>query len=91
MILFGYFQMNCWPVSLLVVSEYFNNEEHGGLIGFWSTSTSIGSIIGYFIPAIFILDWHQPWQVPSLVLVGVLLVSTSAVYFFVERANKPKQ
>jgi sugar phosphate permease len=91
MILFGYFQMNCWPVSFLIVSEYFTNEENGGLIGFWTTASSIGNILGYLLPALFILDWHQPWQVPNLILIGILLISTFAVYIFVERANKPKQ
>lgn len=90
MILFGYFQMNCWPVSFLLVSEYFTNEENGGLIGFWTTSSSIGNISGYMLPAFFILTLHGPWQVPNLILIVILLLSTIAVYVFVERSNKAK-
>jgi sugar phosphate permease len=91
MILFGYFQMNCWPVSFLIVSEYFTNQENGGLIGFWTTSSSIGNILGYMLPAFFILTLHDPWQVPNLILIAILLLATVAVYFFVERSNKAKQ
>ena len=83
MILFGYFQMNCWPVSFLLVSEYFTNEENGGLIGLWTTSSSIGNILGYMLPAFFILTLHEPWQVPNLILVAILFLTTLAVYMLV--------
>jgi sugar phosphate permease len=91
MVLFGFFQMNCWPVSLLLVSEYFTNEQDGGLIGFWTCAGSIGNILGYIFPSLLVLSLHLPWQVPLLILCAVLLLSTLSVYLFVDRANKVKQ
>lgn len=91
MLLFGFFQMNCWPVSLVVLCDYFTNEEDGGAIAFWTTAGNVGNIIGYLFPSLLILSLHQSWQIPDIILAFVLLLCTLGVYLFVKRKGQMQE
>jgi sugar phosphate permease len=90
MIIYGFFQMNYWPVSFLVMTDYFTNEEDGCLIGVWTTAAGLGNILGYFFCGLLILNLHEPWQVPLFILVAILFFCNLFVYMLVKRPTKAK-
>jgi OPA family glycerol-3-phosphate transporter-like MFS transporter 3 len=47
LIIYGFFQMNCWPVSLQLLNDYYTNDSEGSIIGFWAEGSSFGNIIGF--------------------------------------------
>lgn len=82
MALFGFFQMNSWPILILIISNYFSFQNDGGLIGFWSTAGTIGSILGSIGPSLLILTLKLPWQI-SLILLSILsALAIISIYLF---------
>lgn len=61
MMVFGFFQMHCWPVSLVIINDYFTNEEDGMEIAFWSGAGNVGNVFGFLIPSLMVINAHLPW------------------------------
>lgn len=85
MMVFGFFQMHCWPVSLVIINDYFTNEEDGMEIAFWSSAGNVGNIFGFLIPSLMVVNAHLPWEVPQIFMGVALFLITLSVYFFVVR------
>jgi sugar phosphate permease len=85
LLIYGFFQMNCWPVSLQLVNDYYTNDSEGSIIGFWSEAGSFGNIIGFLFPSLLIVNAHLPWQVPLIIMAAILFLSTIFIYLFVKR------
>lgn len=91
MIAFGFFQMHCWPVSLVIINDYFTNEEDGMEIAFWSSAGNLGNIFGYLIPSLMVVNAHLPWEVPNIFMGSALFIVTISVYLFVLRKKDLQQ
>jgi sugar phosphate permease len=85
MALFGFFQLNCWPISVNIVYDYFSVEKDGKLIGLWTASGSFGNVVGYLFPSLMILRLLLPWQIPLLIFCSFSVLSTAGVYLFVKK------
>lgn len=85
MALFGFFQMNCWPISVSIVYDYFSVEKDGKLIGLWAASGSIGNVVGYLVPALIILRLMLSWHIPLLIFCAFSILSTIGVQLFVKK------
>lgn len=45
----GYLQSFTWPNLLMIIHEKFDPQQYSVLLGFWTTNTNFGNIIGYSI------------------------------------------
>ena len=75
--------MNCWPILMKIISNYFSFEKDGGLIGFWSTAGNFGTILGSLVPSLMIINAKLPWQISLLLLSLCSIISITSVSLFV--------
>ncbi len=43
----GFLQSYTWPNLLMIIHSKFNPEKYAVLLGFWSTNSNVGNIMGY--------------------------------------------
>lgn len=45
----GYFQSYVWPNLLMLINSSYDNKKDAIKLGFWSTNTNFGNILGFVI------------------------------------------
>jgi len=66
MIIFGFFQFSFWPITLVLVNQYFDPKTEGTILGLWSANGDFGNIIGFFIPTLMVNILKSRWEISML-------------------------
>lgn len=82
----GLGQATVWPGTVAIMGNWFAKENRGTVFGWWSTSTSVGNIIGAQFAGILI-SLHATWELIMLIAISGLLLSLFLFTAFV--SEKP--
>ena len=64
-----------WPASLGCLGNWFGFGQRGFIMGLWTTSSPVGSVLGSIIAGLFVdTDWSLSFKVLSYIGCGVSLV-----------------
>ncbi|KAL5985570.1 hypothetical protein ACLOJK_027555, partial [Asimina triloba] len=71
----GVFQSMGWPAVVAIVGNWFGKSKRGLIMGFWSSHTSVGNIVGSVLASLVLeFGWGWSFVVPGL-LIGLVGVS----------------
>ncbi|MBI9060175.1 MAG: MFS transporter [Labilibaculum sp.] len=83
----GLSQSTGWAPLAKNITNWFSLKERGVVMGWWATNYTIGGLVGAPIAglaAVYFLDWRFAFFIPSLILIGVLIL------FYLLQKNKPE-
>lgn len=84
----GFSQASVWPGGVAVISNWFPKESRGKVMGFWSSNSMVGNIVGQQIAGLMLL-FNFRWEVVMLVNCGLLCTTALAFAIFVR--DKPSK
>jgi sugar phosphate permease len=58
---FGFCQFSFFPALITIFSSYFNVKKEGSLVGFWSSKSNAGNILGFFMANFLVYQLHVKW------------------------------
>jgi sugar phosphate permease len=83
----GLSQSTGWAPLAKNITNWFSLKERGVVMGWWATNYTIGGLVGAPIAglaAVYFLDWRFAFFIPSLILIGVLIL------FYLIQKNRPE-
>jgi predicted MFS family arabinose efflux permease len=84
LIMFGFCQFTAWPVLLFLVSQHFNVETEGTIMGIWSANGDVGNIFGFFLGTL-VLDYIAiDWEYVMLIGASFQMLMCLLVFLFLK-------
>lgn len=85
----GLAQAAVWPGGVAVISNWFPKETRGKVMGFWSSNSSIGDIVGQQVGGLMLGVLAANWE--SVLLVNTIFLGGCAVLFALLVRDKPSK
>lgn len=80
MCLFGFCQLNNWPVLLLLVNDYFNAERESSALSFWGACGDAGNIPGFLLSSVTVSILKLEWLIPMAIFSIISFVFAASVF-----------
>jgi sugar phosphate permease len=85
----GFCQSAVWPGGVAVISNWFPKQTRGRVMGFWSSNSSVGEVLGQQIGGLMLGVIGLSWE--AVMLVTSLLMGGTALLFVVVVRDKPSK
>lgn len=84
----GLGQSVVWPGTVAIMGYWYPKSTRGKAMGIWSSSTSIGNIVGAQIANIILEILDLPWELVLITTGSLVAISGILIFFFVD--EKPE-
>lgn len=75
----GVAQATVWPGGVAVIGKWYSKKRRSAIMGFWSTNSLFGDIIGQQLASLLFNLANLPWE--ACMFTAVCLLITSGVFF----------
>jgi OPA family glycerol-3-phosphate transporter-like MFS transporter 1/2 len=75
----GLAQATVWPGGVAVIGKWFTGEKRSAVMGFWSTNSLFGDILGQQFASLMFVIAGLPW--PAVILLSTCILMSSGIFF----------